>query len=192
MIALMIIAGQMQDPVQEQNLHFQGGRVPQSVSVRCRHLGGDGDISRQVGHPTRIGRKRQHVGRLILGEKTPVKRPQLTITRDENVDSTAHPGRSPSPRQETPQGIVIQAGHVLLEDDHFPLSPKSAAKQNRRAACRRPPDKTAHVYSTMRFSAVIARGGSGSKLSPPLVLPLALLSGKSGICSCANFSLCSS
>jgi len=61
-VALVIVAPQMQDAVQHENLNFLGGRVSERARILRCDLRRNGDFARELFSGVGLGGKRKHVG----------------------------------------------------------------------------------------------------------------------------------
>lgn len=121
----MIKAGQMQHPVQDQNLQFIGRGMAITRGVLARNVGRDSDIA------TVIARKGKNVGRLILFAKTPVELLYPAVPGNQDVHFAVDAGQFLGPAGKADHARPVHAKCRFFEDDHV--------VRNRKGRAARPP-----------------------------------------------------
>ena len=102
-ILLVIHAEQMQHAMQHQDLDlFRQGMTELGRLFRCAVDGNRDLAEKTAGHP---GRKREHVGRIIVAEKTSVQSPEFAIIGKKAFETGARP--------QPPRPAVQQTCEVL-------------------------------------------------------------------------------
>src|SRR5260370_42447527 len=82
----MIMAGQMQHAVEDQNFQFAGGGMTITRSVPASDVRGDGNV------PTSVARERKNVRGLVFPAEAMVQCPNPAVSCDQDV----HIARDPS------------------------------------------------------------------------------------------------
>ncbi len=131
-IALMVKARQMKDPVQRQNLDLLAHRMSQPHRILPGNVSGNRDIPGQfprlAGFRTGSRRKRQHIRSLILSAKLPVQRPHGRAAGDQHIHPAAQPSSFSRPQHKAIERGFRQSRNLLLQNnqialfDFFPVS----------------------------------------------------------------------
>ena len=117
-VALVIVAAQMQDAVQHQNFNFLGRRVSERARILRCHLHRNGDFARKMFSRVELGRKGEHVGGLVGCAETTVQRLHLSARSQQDIDRALQSGGAAGAGQESLQCQVGQVRNALLKDDH--------------------------------------------------------------------------
>ncbi len=81
----MVIAGEVQHAVQDQDLQFVGGAVAVAAGVFASDVGGNGDV-------TACGaREGEHVSRLVLAAEAAVELLQARVAGDQDIHFAGNP-----------------------------------------------------------------------------------------------------
>jgi len=116
-VALVIVAAQVQDTVQGENLYFLGGGVSEFLRVLRGDLSGDGDVAGVARFDGGQGRKRQDIGGLILAAKAAVQRFQFAAGSDQDVDRGAQSGGVARPNGKAIESAFAEARDAFLQND---------------------------------------------------------------------------
>jgi len=105
MVAFVIIARKVQHAMQRQNFDLLSDTVPKPPRVLGSDLGRDGDLARQA--VRRNGRKRKHIGRLVLSAKTPVQGLQFAAAGHQHIDLTPQTGCTPGAQEKSRKSRLV-------------------------------------------------------------------------------------
>jgi len=116
-VALVIVAAQMQDAVENQDLDFFAG----GVSERSRIVGGnfrrDGDVARVARLQSGQGWKRQHVGGLIFAAEATVEFLEFGIRSNQDIDVRAQSGSATGASYKAVERLLGQTHNAFLQND---------------------------------------------------------------------------
>jgi hypothetical protein len=85
-IPLMIVAGEMENSVQGQDLHFVTRSMSKAARIGSSDFGRDRNISCKSVARFTERRKRQHIGWLVLSAKVFIQTAQVAIARHQDID----------------------------------------------------------------------------------------------------------
>ena len=136
LVPLMIVSSQMQQTMQDENLHFLRCAVPESACTLCRDLGRNRNLAGEffsrifssgvvTGKILGGGWKRQHVGCLVFPAKAPVQRLHLAAGSHQNIDRAFQSRSLPRARRKAQQCEFAQLRHTLLKNNQSPGSDSS-------------------------------------------------------------------
>ena len=108
----MIIAGQVQHSVQDEDFYLRGSGVPEALGVAPRYFGADGDVT------TILSRKGEHVCGLVLAAKTPIQLLNLLAAGDENRNFTGDASQLSRTRGKASQSLAADPINCCFKDDH--------------------------------------------------------------------------
>jgi len=115
-VALMVVAAQMENSVQDKNFNFYAGVVPESTRILGGDFGGDGDVTGKAFIGIGRGGERKHVRRLIFSAEAAVQGFHLGVRGDEHIDRTVQAGGSACAGDEANERQFGQSDNGLLEN----------------------------------------------------------------------------
>src|SRR6266853_657531 len=118
-VGLMVIAGQVQQTMQNKDLQFLTGAMSVAAGVGERDLGGDGDVA------TFGTREREHVSRLVFAAEAAIELFEARVAGDQHVNFARNFGERTGPRDEAAKLGGGDARHGGFENDHALLKNKS-------------------------------------------------------------------
>jgi hypothetical protein len=127
-IALVVKARQMKDPVQRQNLDLLGGTMSKPPCVLRGNFGGNRDIARRrrplptLHRSWQARRKREHVGGFVLTAKLAVKSTQRSTAGHQHVHSPPQPRGAPGAPHEAFKRVFAQSGDFFPQNNQ--ISPR--------------------------------------------------------------------
>lgn len=84
----MIVAGQVQHAVKNQDTQLVGARVPVAGGVQAGDIGGDGDLTAFLGG----SREGKYVGGVVFASEVAIQLLQAPVPGDQNVNFTIDSG----------------------------------------------------------------------------------------------------
>ncbi|HWZ84356.1 MAG TPA: hypothetical protein VNW47_17135 [Terriglobales bacterium] len=116
-VTFVVVAAQVKDAVQSENLDFLGGGVSESARVVRCDFGGDGDVTGVARLEAGECGEGQYVGGLIFSPETVVEFFEFFVGRNQNVDGGAKSGSAASASYEAVERRLGQADYAFLQDD---------------------------------------------------------------------------
>lgn len=110
----MIIAGQVQHSMQDEDFYLLSSGVPEALGVALCDFGADGDVT------TARSRKREHVCGLVLAAKTPIQLLNLPVAGDENRNFAGDASQFSRTRGKASQSLAAYPINCCVKDDHGP------------------------------------------------------------------------
>ncbi len=191
----MVVACQVKNSVEGQNLDFRRRRMSEAESVLHGHIGRNCNIAgrRAVIARSSAGRsgKREHVRGLVLAAKLAIERAQGRAAGDQHMHDVTHSGRVPRTPDETIQRLRTQTRNFLLQNDQLVSNSAARAGQRNSPDAQRPADgRLARFYclSSLEDTLSLSMGSLSLTGADSVVFG----SASSSICSSATRVLCSS
>jgi len=139
-VGFVVVAGQVQQPVQNQDLDLVGQAVSQAAGIARADLGRNGDVAGSATPTTETRRqreflkeispclcasvvdvavprgKRKHVGGPVLSAKAPVQATKLSAGRNEHIHFPADASRTLCPGGKPPERPRAHAPHLAVDN----------------------------------------------------------------------------
>ena len=125
MVGFMVMSGQMQQTMKQENSNFGRNGMSQKFGVLARDVTGDGDVTGDL--PVLGGGKGKDIGGNVFAAKVTVEAAHLAVGRYADVDLPANThGAACSPQKGFDFGVnsgMVRAGHEeIVEVPGFELS----------------------------------------------------------------------